>query len=138
MQDRREETNMTFHIGQQNAGVINNIAGDQRIEGSQYGAFATRDDARRAIRELRAALAATTIGKPTAAKAQVQAADIDTELQQQRPDRSKVAATLERLVRLLGAAGSLTSASAALMGPLHTLVSWLGPLGAHILTLIPG
>jgi hypothetical protein len=129
---------MTFHIGQQHAGVINNVAGDQRIEGDQYGSFATTDDARRAVRDLRDALAAGHVDDPNASSACGQAADIDVALRQPRPDRSKVAAMVERLVRLLSAAGSLTSASAALIGPLHVLASWLGPLGAYVLNLIPG
>jgi hypothetical protein len=129
---------MTFHIGQQNAGIINNIAGDQQVEGGQRVVVATSDHARHAIGEIRDALAATRIDGPTAASAYEHVAGIDAELRQRRPDRSRVAPLLERLIRLLRAAGSLTSASAALLAPLHTLVSWLGPIGTQILSLIPG
>ena len=46
---------MTFTIGTQNAAVINNVAGDQRIDGGQYGTAVTAvtaEQARRAVREL--------------------------------------------------------------------------------------
>ena len=129
---------MTFHIGQQNAAIINNIAGDQRVAGGQHGTVATSDDARRAICDLREALTAARIEGPTASSACEHVAGIDAALRESRPDRSRVAPLLERLVRLLRVAGSLTSSSAALLAPLHTLVSWLGPLGAQILSLIPG
>jgi pSer/pThr/pTyr-binding forkhead associated (FHA) protein len=42
------------------------------------------------------------------------------------PNRSRFAAALNRLTRLLTAAGSLASAGTALAGPLHTLATWVG------------
>jgi len=44
---------------------------------------------------------------------------------------------LERLTRLLAAAGSLATSGAALLGPLHALAGWLGALGGPILALLP-
>ena len=53
------------------------------------------------------------------------------------PDRARIAPRLERLTRILLAAGSLASAGSALVGPLGTLAHWLGALGAPILGLLP-
>ncbi len=129
---------MTFHIGQQTAGVINNVGGDQRIDGGQQGTVVTGKDAQQAVRELRDALASSTLDETTAAEAHAQIAEIDAAFQEPQPDRRRVAHRLEQLTRMLADAGSLTTASAALIGPLHTLAGWLGALGAPILSMLPG
>ena len=49
---------MGIHIRDQHAGVINNIDGDQVIHGGQHGTMVTSEDARRAVHDLRDALAA--------------------------------------------------------------------------------
>jgi len=46
---------MTFNIGGQNAGIINNVAGDQHITGQQHGTLVTTEDARRVLGDLRGA-----------------------------------------------------------------------------------
>jgi hypothetical protein len=152
---------MSLNIGQQTAGVINNAGGDQWIYGQQ-GAVVTDEGARRAVAELRDALArpegpglarpegpalarpegpalARPEGPGRAAAAQMHArvAEIDAAMQARQPDKSRVAQLLERLTRLLAAAGSLTAAGAAVIGPLQTLAGWLGALGAPILRLLP-
>jgi hypothetical protein len=43
---------------------------------------------------------------------------------------------LERLTRLLAAAGSLTTAGTALVGPLRTIAGWLGALSEPFLHLL--
>jgi hypothetical protein len=128
---------MTFHIGQQNAGVINIAGRDQRIHGGQQGMVTAGESERRAVRELRAALATSNLDETNAAEARAQVAEIDAALHAPRPDRSRVARTLERLTRLLAAAGTLTTAGIALIGPLQTLAGWLGDLGEPILRLLP-
>jgi hypothetical protein len=128
---------MTFNIGSQSGGVINNVAGDQHITGQQYGTLVTTEDARRALGELRHAVTATGLGEGTAADAHAHVAEMDAALQPGQPDRPRFARALERLTRLLAAAGSLASGSAALLGPLHALAGWLGALGGPILSLLP-
>jgi hypothetical protein len=91
----------------------------------------------RAVRELRAALAASDLDEANAAEAHARVAEVDTAMRAPRPDRSRVARVLERLTRLLVTAGSLTTASVALIGPLQTLAGWLGDLGEPILRLLP-
>lgn len=127
---------MTFNIGSQTGGVINNVAGDQHITGGQRGAV-TAGEARQALGDLGRAVAAAGLDETTAAQARAQVTEMETEMRTGRPDRSRFAGALERLTRLLSAAGSLSTAGAALIGPLHTLACWLGAAGASVLHLLP-
>jgi hypothetical protein len=128
---------MTFNIGSQSGGVINNVAGDQHITGQQYGTLVTTEDARRALGDLRHAVTTAGLGEGVAADAHAQVAEMDATLQADQPDRPRFARALERLTRLLSAAGSLATSGAALLGPLHALAGWLGALGGPILSLLP-
>jgi hypothetical protein len=128
---------MTFNIGSQNAGIINNVAGDQHITGQQYGTLVTTEDARRALGDLRGAVTTAGLGRDTAAGAHADVAEMDEVLRAERPDKRRFAGALERLTRLLSAAGSLATSGAALLGPLHALAGWLGTLGGPILALLP-
>jgi hypothetical protein len=128
---------MTFNIGSQSGGVINNVAGDQNIAGPQHGTLVTIGDVRRALGELRHALGTAGLDQATAAGAHTHVAEMDKALRAERPDKHRFAGALERLTRLLGAAGSLASAGAALLGPLHALAGWLGALGGPVLALLP-
>jgi hypothetical protein len=128
---------MTFNIGSQSGGVINNVAGDQHITGQQHGTLVTTEDARRALGELRHAVGTAGLGEATAADAHADVAEMDAALQAEQPDRPRFARVLERLTRLLASAGSLASSGAALIGPLHALAGWLGTLGGPILSLLP-
>jgi hypothetical protein len=128
---------MTFNIGGQNAGIINNVAGDQHITGQQHGTLVTTEDARRALGDLRGAVTTAGLGRDTAADAHAQVVEMDETLRAEHPDKSRFARALERLTRLLAAAGSLASGGAALLGPLHALAGWLGALGGPILALLP-
>ena len=128
---------MTFNIGGQSGGVINNVAGDQHITGQQYGTLVTTEDARRALADLRGAVTAAGLGTDNAAGAHTHVAEMDAALQAGQPDKPRFARALERLTRLLAAAGSLASSGAALLGPLHALAGWLGALGGPILALLP-
>jgi hypothetical protein len=128
---------MTFNIGHQTGSVINNVQGDQHITGGQHGIMVTAEGARQALSDLRQAIAASGLTEPTAAAAHTQMTEIETELNAARPDRARFAHALERLTRLLAAAGPLATASATLIGPLQALACWLGTLGDPILRLLP-
>jgi len=128
---------MTFNIGGQNAGIINNVAGDQHITGQQHGTLVTTEDARRVLGDLRGAVTTAGLGTDTAVDADAHVAEMDAALQPGQPDKPRFARALERLTQLLAAAGSLASGGAALLGPLHALAGWLGALGGPILALLP-
>jgi hypothetical protein len=127
---------MGIHIRDQHAGVINNIDGDQVIHGGQHGTLVTSEDARRAVHDLRDALAAAALDGATAAEARARVAEIDAEVHAPEPDKRRAAGPLKRLVKLLADAGSLATAGAALIGPLQTLAGWLGAHGAAIIGLL--
>jgi hypothetical protein len=128
---------MTFNIGSQSGGVINNVQGDQNITGGQHGTLVTTADARQALGSLGQAVATAGLDKTAAAQAHAELAEMDTTLRAEQPDRSRFARALERLTRLLAAAGSLVTSGAALVGPLQALAGWLGALGVPILHLLP-
>src|SRR5436305_85819 len=128
---------MAFNIGIQSGGVINNVPEDQHITGQQHGTLVTTADARRARGDLRGAVTHAGLGRDAAAGAHDDVAEMDAALQAGQPDKPRFARALERLTRLLAAAGSLASSGAALLGPLHALAGWLGTLGGPILALLP-
>lgn len=128
---------MTFNIGNQSAGNINNVGRDQHITGGQQGVMVTPEAARQAVVDLRAGLRLAPLEQQTSAAAEAEVREIEAEVQKPEPDRSRAASSLERLTRLLLSAGSLASAGAALVQPLQTLAGWLGSLGAPILHLLP-
>jgi hypothetical protein len=127
---------MSIKIKNQHGNVINNVDGDQVIYGGQHGTTVTSQDARRAVRDLRDALAGAALDGATAAQARAQVAEIDAVVHAPKPDKGRAAAPLKRLVELLADAGSLATAGAALVGPLQTLASWLGAHGAAIFSLL--
>ena len=127
---------MSPQIRDQHAVVINNVDGDQVIYGGQYGTVVTSEQARRAVHDLRDALAGAVLDDATAAEARGRVAEIDAEVRAPEPDKERAAGPLKRLVKLLADAGSLATAGAALIGPLQTLAGWLGAHGAAILGLL--
>jgi hypothetical protein len=129
---------MTFNIGNQTAGVVNNVAGDQHVSGGQHGTAVATDTARQAVDALRTALAAARLDEHTAVAAQAHTSQIEHAMQAAEPDRQRVAAALGRLTAILRSAGSLVTAGAPLLGPIHTLASWLGAAGDPILRMLPG
>ena len=123
---------MTFNINNQNAGLINNVAGDQHIHGGQAGSQVTLDAARGAVRQLRQVLSGEPLPQAAAAAALGDLDDLDAEMCTREPDRPTIADRLRHLTSVLISAGSLASAGAAVIGPLQTLVTWLGHLGEPI------
>ncbi len=128
---------MTFNIGNQSGGVINNVAGDQWIDGGQQGTVVTVDTARQAARLLRQAVDAAPLPADVADTARRHADDIDSELRRDNPDRPTVADRLHQLTTLLTWAGSLVAAATSIVGPVRTIATWLGQFGAPIAHLLP-
>ena len=127
---------MSIHIKNQHGVVINNVDGDQMVYGGQHATVVTSEDARRAVHDLRDALADAALDDATVAEARARLAEIDAAVHAREPDKRRAAGPLKRLVKLLADAGSLATAGAALIGPLQTLASWLGAHGAAILSML--
>jgi hypothetical protein len=131
---------MTFNIDHQSGGVINNVAGNQRVEGGQHGLQVSREDAASAAATLRDLLARadlSALSDEERTRVHEDAAAITEEMAAPTPSPDKVVGRLERLTHVLSAAGAFAGAGAALIGPLSTIASWLGPLGATALTMLP-
>lgn len=122
---------MTFHIGSQDAHVINNVARDQWNE-----VALTDDDAREQIRQLRRALEGA--GLPPALSQDARGHLDQAEVEIRRGPDSKPAASqrLKELTEVLGSAGALATAGGALLGPLGALAGWLGGLGKPIYDIL--
>jgi len=127
---------MTFNIHSQTAGVINQVAGDQNVYGGQHGTIGPLDSARNAVRDLRRAVDTAQLDQETAEAAKAQVVQIDVEMRKERPDPTTVESRLSKLTALLKSAGSLAAAGATIVGPIQTLVTWLGGLGANIARML--
>lgn len=125
------------NVGQQNAGTINNVDGDQHIYGGQYGAFSATD-VQQAVEALRQAVAATPMPPEVADAAKAHVEDVDQALRRPEPDRQRAASALERLTRLITSVGPLATATTALVPALQAVGRLLGPLGAAALHLLGG
>lgn len=128
---------MTFHIGQQNAGIVNNVGRDQHNRGGQHATVVVGADIVRALGDLRAALTAAPLPPEVVQEAVRQLDQAEDATRGAEPDQPRVASALERLTRLLVAAGPVAAATNALAGPLLVLGRWLGPLGEGLLRMLP-
>jgi hypothetical protein len=130
-----KEAHVTFNIGNQTGGIINNVGGDQTIAGDQYAVTVTSPEARQAAHDLLEALKRTSLHDDATLRRQAQ--DIDTEMHSAEPEKSRVAVHLDKLTRMIAAAGAWAKAGAAIVGPMRILAQWLGGLGVPILGLLP-
>jgi hypothetical protein len=115
---------MTFNIGSQSGGVINNVAGDQHNAGAQHGTLVTTAEVCDAAAALRAAVEQTELRRDPAVVADVHA--LQAEVNSPAPDRRVVADRLHRITSAAKSLGALMSAGVALAGPLRTIAAWLG------------
>ena len=130
---------MVFNIGRQDAGVINNVAGNQTVTGGQQGIHVSHADAQSAVQLIRAILEQPD--RPALTDQQRNEVDehldaIGTELAQPQPQPERITPRITQLTQLLRDAGALVGAGAALVGPLTTLAHWLGAAGAAALGLL--
>ena len=125
---------MTFNIGNQNAGTINNVEGDQHVHGGQSG-VAHVAQGLEALENLRSLMRSIpNVAADPVATTQVQA--IDEALRRPEPDQRAAASALERLTQRLKTVGALAGAGAALAKPSGQLAIWLGPAAAAVIGLL--
>jgi hypothetical protein len=128
----RERPNVTFG-GSQNAGVINNVGGDQVNYGGMHGTIGEvhqglADVA--TIRELLKGVPLTEIDRETTRDAVDR---LEGELRKPEPDTSKAAGALEDLTGILKAAGALAGAGLALVDPIGSIAIALGGAAGAVL-----
>jgi hypothetical protein len=126
---------MTFNIGKQEAGTINNVAGDQTINGGQTGVLSNAD-AIAILRELRAELGASEVPAPVSAAGAIELDAAQHEIENDAPRPHVVAEHLERFTKIATAAGAAVSAGSKLGTSLLALAHWLGPAGAALAALL--
>jgi D-aminopeptidase len=126
---------MTFNIGEQNGGVINNVGGDQTIHGGQRGEVITIVQARKAARALREAVERADL--PDSSTVLRPAEDIETEVQSEAPNRAKVARSLEIMAAAVTSVDGLVRWGSAVVEPMRVLATWLGTLGLTALGMLP-
>jgi hypothetical protein len=129
---------MSFHIGQQNAGVINNTAGNQYVSGGQQGTVVAGPEVLQALTELRSVLSTLPLPPAVAEEAGRRLEEAEAATRGAQADQPRAATALERLTAALSGAGALATAASSLVRPLQTLGQWLGPLGSGLLQMLPG
>ncbi|MEU5282303.1 hypothetical protein AB0G87_38610 [Streptomyces asoensis] len=130
---------MSFNIGNQQGGVVNNVAGDQSVHGGQSAVFAAGgQEVRGLVQDLRTSIERTALPPAIIPEVRAELDSLEEEAARPGPDRQAVAGRLGRITRLLSSAGALATAGAQLTGPLTALAGWLGALGQPILRAIAG
>ena len=115
---------MTFNIGSQSGGVINNVAGDQHNSGGQHATIVTTAEVRDAAAALRAVVERSELSQNPAVVADVHA--LQAEVNSPAPDHRTVADRMQRITAAAKSLGVLASAGVALAGPLRIIAAWLG------------
>lgn len=127
---------MSFNIGNQTGGVINNVAGDQHIAGDQRGNALSLASVRDAARELRDVLENLDCDPRAKVSALAESGGIETELQKPDPDRSRVGTALDKVAAVLLSAGAAATAGQSLIGPVQAISAWVGTWGPSVAQLL--
>ncbi|MDQ3897365.1 MAG: hypothetical protein M3326_09030 [Actinomycetota bacterium] len=122
---------MTFHIGSQDAHVINNVAGDQWNQ-----VTLTDDDARDQLRRLRHALEGAGLPPAVSRQARAHLDRAEVEIGQGPESKPAVAERLKQVTQGLVSAGALATAGGAVLGPLGALAGWLGGIGKPVADML--
>ena len=120
---------MTFNIGSQHGGVINNVEGDQIIRGGQNVAIASPAEALAVVQQLRGEIERVTLPGRSKADANKELADIERELCRSEPDKPAIGTRLARLTSVLVSAGALVTGGTTLLTAISGLATWLGERG---------
>ncbi|MFC5668109.1 hypothetical protein ACFP3U_34730 [Kitasatospora misakiensis] len=128
---------MVFNIGNQQAGVVNNVAHDQHIHDGQSGQVVVdRMELHGLVDDLRQAVAGAQLPATVQPEVRTELAAIEQEAAQPEPDKDAMADRLSRITRLVGSAGAAITAGTGLFGAVSALAGWLGTAGQPILHAI--
>jgi hypothetical protein len=129
---------VTFNIGNQHGGIVNNVARDQTIHGDQRGAMVLDVARGRALlAELRREVQAAPLpaGDRVSALGDIEACD--RALDDPDPDPHSIGDRLGALTRVVLAAGAVASAGTGIGAALGALAAWLGPVGEAVRRMLP-
>jgi hypothetical protein len=128
---------VVFNIGSQQAGVVNNVAGDQHLYGGQHAAMSMDvADVRALLAKLREDIMRSSLPDNANAEAEAEIDAAAAELSKPQPDKRAIAGRLTELTKVLTAAGALATAGTGLGGALAAVAGWLGNLGEPIRNLL--
>jgi hypothetical protein len=129
---------VAFNIGKQQAGVINNVAGNQTIQGDQR-ASVTIDgtEGRLLLARLRDEVRAGDLAAATRATVERELDACDGELGRPQPNPISLRDRLAKVAQVLVSAGAIVSAGTGLGAALAALAGWLGRLGEPIQQSLP-
>jgi hypothetical protein len=125
---------MPFTIGNQHAGVINNVDGDQTIHGGQTGTAVT--DPRALLDRVRQDLASLSLPDDIASRVSPELDAVEAELGSPQPNQPAAVSRLGRLITTLTSAGALAMSGSGLLASLTALVNSFGELGRPLLHLL--
>jgi hypothetical protein len=129
---------VAFNIGKQQAGVINNVAGDQTIYGDQHGSVTIdTNQGRVLLAKLRRELRVGELAAGTRSSVESELDACEAELDQPQPSSLRLRDRLANIAHILVSAGAVVSAGTGLGAALGALAGWLGGLGEPIRRLLP-
>ncbi len=123
---------MPFNIGSQQAGVINNVDGDQTIHGGQTGNAVT--DPRALLDRVRQELA--TLPSAITSRVYPELDAVDAELAAPQPNQPAAISRLGRVINTLTSAGALAMTGSGLLASLTALANSFGQLGRPLLRFL--
>ncbi len=130
----------TFNIGTQVGSVVNNIGGDQVIAGSQSGGevgLVDLDRARSAVSELEKVLRSERAHRHVPHGVVAEVEGLAAEFAHEKPNKTSVAERLRQLMPALISASHVIGATTQVSSAVQTLIQWLGPVGNHLLAMLP-
>jgi len=125
---------MPFNIGSQQAGVINNVEGNQTIHGGQTGNAVT--DPRALLDRVRQELAALPLPSGITSRIYPELDAVDAELRSPQPDHPAAISRLGQIISRLKSAGTLATTGSGLLTSLTALINSFGDLGRPLLHLL--
>jgi hypothetical protein len=127
----------TFEIGTQNAGSIQNVAGDMTIH--ELGVQASWDAGviRRELEQVRDEAARVPLPHADRVAVEGALAAAESEAARAEPDRGKIGRLVERATQVLADAGALAAAGSGLAESLRRTAVALGPAGKALLAVLP-
>lgn len=128
----RERPNVVFG-GNQNAGVINNVAGDLVNYGGMHGTVGEIRQELADVATIRELLKTVPLTENDRAATKDAVDRLEGELKKPEPDTSKAAGALEDLTGILKAAGALAGAGLALVDPISSIALALGGAAGAVL-----